>query len=167
MGVEAARGKAGGGGAFPLDNVDGWRGPTASQAAGLTLAAARAIVAAVQAEARELGVAMSVAVVDAGDQLVAFERMDAADLVGVTLARDKAFTALVNRMPTRDLAPIVQPGAEFYGYESIAGGRTIVFAGGMPLERDGVLVGAVGVSGGDAAQDQRAVEAGVSAFGRG
>ncbi|MEX2011992.1 MAG: heme-binding protein [Chloroflexota bacterium] len=165
MGVEAPRGKVRGGGAFPLDNVDGWRGPTASQAAGLTLAAARAIVTAVQAQARKLGVAMSVAVVDAGDQLVAFERMDAADLVGITLARDKAFTALVNRMPTRDLAPIVQPGAEFYGYESIAGGRTIVFAGGMPLERDGVLVGAVGVSGGDAAQDQRAVEAGVSAFG--
>jgi uncharacterized protein GlcG (DUF336 family) len=152
---------------FPLDNVDSWRGPTASQAAGLTLAAARTIVSAVQAQARELGVAMSAAVVDAGDQLVAFERMDGADLVGVTLARDKAFTALVNRMPTRDLAPVVQPGAEFYGYESIAGGRTIVFAGGMPLERGGVLVGAVGVSGGDAMQDQQAVEAGVRAFGGG
>ena len=149
---------------FPIDNVDGWRGPTASQATGLTLAAARAIVDAVQEVARELGVAMSCAVVDAGDQLVAFERMDAADLVGVTLARDKAYTALVNRMPTRDLAPIVQPGTEFYGYESIAGGRTIVFAGGMPLERDGVLVGAVGVSGGDSAQDQQAVDAGVRSF---
>ena len=149
---------------FPLDNVDEWRGPTASQATGLTLAAARAIVDAVQATARTLGVAMSCAVVDAGDQLVAFERMDAADLVGITLARDKAFTALVNRMPTRDLATIVQPGTEFYGYESIAGGRTIVFAGGMPLERDGVLVGAIGVSGGDSAQDQQAVDAGVRAF---
>lgn len=149
---------------FAPDNVDSWRGPTASQAEGLTLAAARAIVAAVQAVARELGVAMSCAVVDSGDQLVAFERMDGADLVGITLARDKAFTALVNRMPTRDLAPIVQPGAEFYGYASIAGGRTIVFAGGMPLERDGVLVGAVGVSGGDALQDQRAADVGVAAF---
>lgn len=149
---------------YPIDNVDGWRGPTASQATGLTLAAARAIVDAVQGVARELGVAMSCAVVDAGDQLVVFERMDAADLVGITLARDKAFTALVNRMPTRDLAPIVQPGTEFYGYESIAGGRTIVFAGGMPLERGGVLVGAVGVSGGDSAQDQQAVDAGVRAF---
>ena len=153
------------GGGSGLDNVDSWRGPTASQAAGLTLGAARSMIAAVQAEARQMAVAMSCAVVDSGDKLVAFERMDGADLVGITLARDKAFTALVNRMPTRDLAPIVQPGAEFYGYESIAGGRTIVFAGGMPLERDGVLVGAVGVSGGDAAQDQRAVEAGVSAFG--
>lgn len=151
---------------FPLDNVDNWRGPTASQAEGLTLAAARAIIAAVQSVARETGVAMSCAIVDAGDQLVAFERMDGADLVGITLARDKAFTALVNRMPTRDLAPIVQPGTEFYGYASTAGGRTIVFAGGMPLERDGVLLGAVGVSGGDAAQDQRAADAGVAAFGR-
>jgi uncharacterized protein GlcG (DUF336 family) len=151
---------------FPLDNVDSWRGPTASQATGLTLAAAKAMIAAVQDTARALGVAMSCAVVDSGDQLVAFERMDAADLVGITLARDKAFTALVNRMPTRDLAPIVQPGTEFYGYDSVAGGRTIVFAGGMPLERDGILVGAVGVSGGDAAQDQQAVDAAVETFGR-
>jgi uncharacterized protein GlcG (DUF336 family) len=149
------------------DNVDSWRGLTASQSAGLTLAAARAIVAAVQAEARAMAVSMSCAVVDSGDQLVLFERMDGADLVGITLARDKAFTALVNRMPTADLPPIVQPGTEFFGYHTVAGGRTIIFAGGMPLERDGVLVGAVGVSGGDSAQDQRAVEAGVRAFGAG
>jgi len=147
-----------------LDNVDGWRGPTASQAAGLTLAAARAVIVAVQAEARAIGVAMSCAVVDSGDQLVAFERMDAADLAGIVLARDKAYTALTNRMSTADLTPITQPGTEFFGYHTVAGGRTIIFAGGMPLERDGVLVGAVGVSGGDSEQDQRAVEAGVRAF---
>lgn len=148
-----------------LDNVDSWRGPTASQAAGLTLAAARRAIAGALAVGRELRVALSVAVVDGGDQLVAFERMDGADLVTVRLAQDKAFTALVNRMPTGDLAPIVQPGAEFYGYDSIAAGRTIVFAGGLPLERDGVLVGAIGVSGGTAAEDQRAAAAGAAAFG--
>jgi uncharacterized protein GlcG (DUF336 family) len=147
-----------------LDNVDSWRGPTASQAAGLTLAAARAVIAAVQAEAREQRVAMSCAVVDSGDLLGEFERLDGADLVGVTLARDKAFTALVNRMPTAELPPITQPGTEFFGYHTVAGGRTIIFAGGMPLEHDGVLVGAVGVSGGSADQDQRAVEAGARAF---
>ncbi|HET6819750.1 MAG TPA: heme-binding protein, partial [Candidatus Limnocylindria bacterium] len=54
--------------------VDAGRGPTASQAAGLTLAAARGVVAAVLAEAATMGVPLSVAVVDAGDQLVAFER---------------------------------------------------------------------------------------------
>jgi uncharacterized protein GlcG (DUF336 family) len=148
-----------------LDNVDAVRGPTASQAAGLTLAIALAMIAAAAAEARAMRVAMSVAVVDSGGQLVAFERMDAADLVTIRLAQDKAWTALVNRMPTGDLAPLVQPGAEFYGYESIGGGRTIVFAGGLPIVIDGVLVGAVGVSGGSTAEDQRAVEAAASTVG--
>jgi uncharacterized protein GlcG (DUF336 family) len=147
-----------------LDNVDATRSPTASQAAGLTLAAARRMIAAVEAVAREIRVALSVAVVDSGDQLVAFARMDGADLVSIGLARDKAFSALMNRMPTRDLAPLVQPGAEFYGYDSLSGGRMIVFAGGMPLERRGVLVGAVGVSGGSSEEDQRAADAAVAAF---
>jgi uncharacterized protein GlcG (DUF336 family) len=109
--------------AHDLDNVDASRRPTASQASGLTLAAARRMLAAVEAEACSIGVAMSVAVVGSGDQLVAFARMDGADLVGVRLAQDKAYTALVNRMSTADLAAIVQPGTEFYGYDSVAGGR--------------------------------------------
>jgi uncharacterized protein GlcG (DUF336 family) len=153
-------------GAQDLDIVDAVRGPTAAQAAGMTLAAARRAIAAVEAAGREMRVALSAAVVDSGDQLVAFARMDAADLVTITLARDKAFSALVNRMPTRDLASLVQPGAEFYGYDAVAGGRMIVFAGGMPLEVDGVLVGAVGVSGGSSEEDQRAADAAVAAFGQ-
>lgn len=148
-----------------LDIVDALRGPTASQASGMTLAAARRVIDSVEAAAREMRVALSVAVVDGGDQLVAFARMDGADLVSIDLARNKAFSALVNRMPTRDLAPVAQPGAEFYGYDSLAGGRMVVFAGGMPLERVGVLVGAIGVSGGTSEQDQRAADAGVRAFG--
>ena len=147
-----------------LDNVDATRGPTASQAAGMTLTAARRMIDAVESVARELRVALSVAVVDAGDQLVAFARMDGADLVSIELARNKAFSALMNRMPTRDLGPVVQPGTEFYGYDSLAGGRMVVFAGGMPLERDGVLVGAVGVSGGSSEEDQRAADAAAAAF---
>jgi uncharacterized protein GlcG (DUF336 family) len=147
-----------------LDNVDSFRTPTASQAAGLTLASARRMIDAAEAVARHLRVAMSIAVVDSGDQLVAFERMDGADLVTIGLARDKAFSALMNRMPTRDLAPLVQPGAEFYGYDSLAGGRMVVFAGGMPLERDGALIGAVGVSGGSADEDQQAADAAVAAL---
>lgn len=146
------------------DNVDEARPLTASQAAGLTLAAARRVIAAVESEARAMAVPLAVAVVDAGDQLVAFARMDGADLVTTALARDKAFSALMNRMPTGDLAAYAQPGAEFFGYESLSGGRMIVFAGGLPLERGGVLVGALGVSGGSAEQDARAAEAGARAF---
>ena len=150
---------------YPLEIVDATRGPTASQAAGLTLKAATTLMKGAKAAARNLGVPISVAVVDQGGQLVAFERMDAADLVTIPLSQDKAWTALMNRMPTRDLAPLVQPGAEFYGYESIGRGRTIVFAGGMPIERDGVLVGGVGVSGGSVEQDQAIVEAALEALG--
>jgi uncharacterized protein GlcG (DUF336 family) len=146
-----------------LDLVDAGRGPTASQAAGLTLAAARVLVAAALEEARRLGVPMACAVVDQGDQLVAFERMDGADLVTVRLALDKAYTALVNRMPTSELAPLAQPGTEFYGYDSLAAGRMVIFGGGLPIEIGGVLVGAVGVSGGSAEQDERAARAGVDA----
>jgi uncharacterized protein GlcG (DUF336 family) len=130
----------------------------------LTLAAARRAIAAVEREALAMGVPLSVAVVDSGDQLVAFARMDGADLVSISLAQDKAFSALVNRMPTSELGPLVQPGAEFYGYDSLAAGRMVVFAGGIPLEVDGTLVGAIGVSGGSSAEDQRAAEAAVVAF---
>ena len=146
------------------ESVDPSRGPTASQAVGLTLKAATTLMKAAKGSARERGVPISVAVVDQGGQLVAFERMDGADLVTVALSQDKAWTALMNRMPTRDLAPLVQPGAEFYGYDSIGRGRTIVFAGGMPLEIDGVLVGGLGVSGGSIEQDQEIVEAALSAL---
>lgn len=67
-------------------------------------------------------------------------------------------------MATRDLAPLVTPGADFYGYDSLAGGRMVVFAGGMPLESGGVFIGAVGVSGGSSEEDQRAVKAAVAAL---
>ena len=70
---------------FPLDNVDATRGPTASQATGLTLGAAKACMKAAMAKGRELRVAISVAVVDQGGQLVVFERMDAVDFVTIGL----------------------------------------------------------------------------------
>jgi uncharacterized protein GlcG (DUF336 family) len=149
---------------FAAELIDPQRGPTASQAAGLTLAAARAVVAGALAEARRLGVPMSCAVVDQGDQLVAFQRMDGAELVTVQLALDKAYSALVNRMPTSAIAPVAQPGTEFYGYDSLAGGRMVIFGGGLPLEVEGVLVGAVGVSGGSAEQDEQAARAGADAL---
>src|SRR5262245_7790659 len=149
---------------FDPDLSDPSRGPTASQAAGLTLKAATTLMKAAKAAARERALAISVAVVDQGGQLVAFERMDGADLVTISLAQDKAWTALMNRMPTRDLAPLVQPGAEFYGYEAIGHGRTIVVAGRMPNERDAALVGGVGVRGGSVEQDQAIVDAALAAL---
>jgi len=146
-----------------LELVDASRGPTASQAAGLTLAAARAIVAAGEAAAGDSASRSrwrwSIRAASSSPS------SGWTDLVTITLAQDKAWTALVNRMPTGDLVPTVQPDNEFYGYHTIKGCRTIIFAGGLPLERSGVLVGAVGIGGGTSAQDRRIVEAAAGAFG--
>jgi uncharacterized protein GlcG (DUF336 family) len=130
----------------------------------MTLAAAEAIIEAAKTKARAIPVAVSCAVVDSGGILVAFERMDGAELVTVVLAEDKAYTALVNQSDTGALAALSQPGAELFGLDSAAGGRMVVFAGGIPLLCDGVLVGAVGVSGGTVVEDQVIAEAGALAF---
>jgi uncharacterized protein GlcG (DUF336 family) len=67
-------------------------------------------------------------------------------------------------MPTKDLAPLAQPGGPLYGIEASNHGRLIVFAGGIPLVSGSRVVGAIGVSGGAVEQDQEVAEAGVAAF---
>jgi uncharacterized protein GlcG (DUF336 family) len=130
----------------------------------VTLGAGQAIIDAGRAKADEIGVPMNIAVVDDGGNLVAFARMDDAWLGSIDIAQNKAFTARAFDMPTRDLAPLAQPGNPLYGIEASNHGRLIVFAGGIPLVSDDRVVGAVGVSGGSVEQDQEVAEAGVAAF---
>ena len=130
----------------------------------VALSAGLAIVDAARAKAAELGVPMNIAVVDGGNNLVAFARMDDAWLGSIDIAQNKAYTARAFDMPTGDLAPLVQPGASLYGIEASNQGRLIVFAGGIPLVSGGRVVGAVGVSGGSVEQDQAVAEAGAAAF---
>ena len=70
---------------------------------------ARRMCAAARREATGLGALVSVAVVDAGGHLVAFERMDDAEIAGPVLARDKAYTAVAHRCATADLAAAERP----------------------------------------------------------
>ena len=107
---------------------------------------------------------VSVAVVDAGGHLVAFARMDGAEIAGPVLARDKAYTAVAHRCATDELATAVAPGGDLVGMHSADGGRYIAFGGGLPLWSDGRVVGGVGVSGGTAAQDVAAATAALAAF---
>jgi uncharacterized protein GlcG (DUF336 family) len=60
---------------------------------------------------------------------------------------------------------MAQPGQPLFGINTTNGGRIVIFAGGLPLVRDGDVVGAVGVSGGSVDQDEEVAEAGVAAFG--
>jgi uncharacterized protein GlcG (DUF336 family) len=110
------------------------------------------------------GALVSVAVVDSGGHLLAFQRMDGAEIAGPVLARDKAFTAVAHRCATHELTPLVQPGAELAGMNSADQGRYIAFAGGVPLWDGDRVVGAVGVSGGSAEQDRAAAAAAADVF---
>ena len=125
--------------------------------------AARMTQAAVD-RAVEIGALVSAAVVDQGGHLVHFQRMDKAEIAGPTLAVDKAFTAVAHRIETAELASLTQPGADLWGLQANGGGRYVVFGGGVPCWHDGVVVGAVGVSGGTTDEDVACARAGAAVF---
>ncbi len=130
----------------------------------LRLADAQRVIAAAQKKAMEIGQPMNIAVADAGGNLVAHVRMDDAWLGSVDISINKAFTARAFDIATKDLATHSQPGGQFYGIHASNHGRVMIFAGGIPLRRDGKVVGAIGVSGGSGDQDQAVAEAGAAAF---
>ncbi len=131
----------------------------------ITLARAEAIVHACKAEAQSVGQPMNIAVVDDGGNLVAFAAMDDTKLIGVDISQRKALTAVYFQTDTRDLVPLVQPGAALYGIEATTGGRLVVFGGGVLLRTaDGAVAGGVGVSAGTVEEDHQVAEAGRKAF---
>ena len=129
----------------------------------LPLTKAQAVLEAAIAKADEIGQPMNIAVVDDGGHLVTFARMDGAIKASIDISTRKATTSVLMNAPTAALMNLVQPGAELYGLEQLSGGL-VVFGGGIPLQLDGVTVGAIGVSAGSAAQDVAVAEAGVAAI---
>jgi uncharacterized protein GlcG (DUF336 family) len=126
------------------------------------LPTATRIVAAAHAEAARRSVLVSAAVVDSGGNLVAFGRMDGAEIAGPALAVDKAYTAVANRIATSELAALAAPGGELFGLHANGGGRFVIFGGGVPVLVDGAVVGGVGVSGASAADDEACALAGLA-----
>ena len=130
----------------------------------VTLEDARHIIAAAEKKANEIRQPMNIAVADAGGNLVAHVRMDRAWIGSIDIAIKKAFTARAFDIATSDLAKHSQPGDEFFGIHVSNDGRIMIFAGGIPLKRNGEVVGAIGVSGGSGDQDQTVAEAGADAW---
>jgi uncharacterized protein GlcG (DUF336 family) len=127
------------------------------------LQTANAMIAAAADKARSLGALVSVAVVDAGGNLVAFARMDGAEIAGPTLAVDKAYTSVSNRISTQELSVLAAPGGPLFGLHSNGGGRFVIFGGGIPVEDEGGAIGgAIGVSGGAVEEDVAAAGAGIT-----
>jgi uncharacterized protein GlcG (DUF336 family) len=130
----------------------------------VTLADARRITAAAEEKAHEIKQPMNIAVVDAGGNLVSHVRMDGAWIGSIDISINKAWTSRAFDISTKDLAGNSQSGDQFFGIHASNHGRVMIFAGGIPLKRDGKVVGAIGVSGGDGKQDHSVAEAGAKAF---
>lgn len=136
----------------------------AGKALGVSLEEARRIIRAGQEKAKEIGVKMNIAVVDAGGNLLAFERQDGAWLGSIDIAIKKAFTSRAFDIETKKLADLSQSGDQFFGIHMSNEGKVMIFAGGIPLKRGEEVVGAVGVSGGMGKEDQAVAEAAAESF---
>ncbi len=130
----------------------------------ITLADARKVIQAAEKRAAEIGQPMNIAVVDEGGNLVSHVRMDNAWIGSVDISINKAWTARAFDSATKDLAGHSQSGGQFFGIHTSNRGRVMIFAGGIPLKRNGRVVGGIGVSGGSGEQDQTVAEAGAAAI---
>ena len=104
-------------------------------------------------KSREIGVPTCFAAVDAGGNLIYFQRMPDTLLISTKVSQDKAYTAAALKCPTCDLADITKPGEDLWSLTNSADGRIIAFGGGYPIKVDGKIIGAIGVSGGTAEED--------------
>ena len=125
---------------------------------------ARRVIAAAEKQAAEIGQPMNIAVADEGSNLVAHVRMDNAWIGSIDIAQKKAFTSRAFDIATKDLAAHSQSGGQFFGIHASNNGNIMIFAGGIPLKKEGKVVGAIGVSGGSGEQDHAVAEAGATAF---
>ncbi|KAF1912898.1 hypothetical protein BDU57DRAFT_521495 [Ampelomyces quisqualis] len=129
----------------------------------LTLEGARIALAAAEARSNEIKIPMNIAVVDNACHLLAFARMEGAKYTSINIAIDKAYTAAGHRAPTSVYKDAVWPGGPAYGINHSNSGRFMTIAGGIPIVRDGVVVGAIGCSTGLPSQDEDVAKSGVDA----
>ena len=131
----------------------------------ITMENARAAIEAARKRAVELETQMCIAVVDSGANLKAFLRMDDAWVGSIDIAIKKAKTAVFFMMPTGEIGKLSQPGKPLYAIEHSNEGL-ITFPGGLPIvDEQGVLMGAIGVSGSAVENDHAVAEAGVKVVG--
>lgn len=123
---------------------------------------AQRMIAAAEDKARELGVPMNIAIVDDSGVLKAFSRMDGAALLSVQIAQDKAYTAVGFGMPTHGWFDFIKNDPPLAAGAPSGIDRLVIFGGGYPIAIGGVVVGAIGVSGGHYNQDQEVAEAGLA-----
>jgi uncharacterized protein GlcG (DUF336 family) len=127
----------------------------------ITLQQAEKAIAASKKKADELDLKMNIAIVDGGANLKAFSRQDGAWLGSIDIAIKKAKTARYFDMNTGEIGKLSQPGGALYNIEHSNDGL-ISFPGGIPIEdKEGYIIGAIGVSGSTVDNDHAVAQAGV------
>jgi uncharacterized protein GlcG (DUF336 family) len=129
----------------------------------LTLAQAQIAIDAALAKAKEQGTLMDIAVVDAGGNLKAFVRMDGAFLASIDISIKKAKSARGLNMSTGTLHDLAVQGQELYGIEVTNDGMVIFGGGELIKNKEGTIIGAIGVSGSSVANDTEVSQAGAKA----
>jgi glc operon protein GlcG len=146
-------------GANPLDVIPDKMPFSAPYGAPISLARAQAAIAAATGEAEKRGWAVNVAVVDSGANLVAFARMDGAQLGSIAVSEHKARVSVKFRRPTKAFEEGIQKND--YKYQ-LTIDDVIASRGGIPLIEDGKLIGAIGCSGATSSQDEAACMVGAA-----
>jgi uncharacterized protein GlcG (DUF336 family) len=137
---------------------------TTTAIAPLTIQDAEELVTRARSAAEAAGVTVSITVLDAGGHLLAFRRDDRAVLISGETSTRKAYTALQLNAATADLVDAVQPGGLFHTLPTALDRPLLFIAGGVPVRRDGRLIGAIGVGGGAPTQDHGFAQAAVEAL---
>ncbi|WP_030719495.1 GlcG/HbpS family heme-binding protein [Streptomyces sp. NRRL F-2580] len=137
---------------------------TRTAVAALTTEDAELLVGVAQSAAEAAGATVSVTVLDAGGHLLAFRRDDRAVLISGETSTRKAYTALQLNAPTADLVEAVRPGGPFHTLPTALDRPLLFIAGGLPVHRDGRLVGAIGVGGGSPEEDHAFAAAALDAL---
>jgi glc operon protein GlcG len=114
---------------------------------------AKLIVDAIIDKALQLGKSAVVAVTDAHGELIAFARMDGAPLASIRIAANKAWTAARDRKPTKDIGDKVRDPEKGFDIAFYGDSRFVGWGGGIPIWKNGEVVGAIGVSGLSSAED--------------
>jgi glc operon protein GlcG len=157
--LASAGGRADQAPASPLDAIPDKMPFNEPYGAPISAQRAQSLIQAAAAEATRRGWAMNIAVVDSGANLVAFLRMDGAQLASIAISEHKARTAAKFRRPTKVIEKAIQESDMKY---MLTLDDVIASRGGIPLIEDGKIIGAIGCSGGTGSQDEVVCNAGAA-----
>lgn len=142
--------------------VDAQAPPPPAYGAAITLEQAKKVLAAAEVEAKKNNWNVVISIVDSGGQLVAMNRLDNTQFGSVEVAREKAYSAVAFRRPTKVFQDLIGKGGDNLRLLGLSGASML--EGGIPIVVGGRIIGGVGVSGVTSAQDAQIAQAGIDAL---